>query len=361
MPGQDESTSANTRTAGGLSDWRDAPDDAMNTVWTFSCSACGKCCNSPPRLSVQELFRHRNRFIGALAVRRIERPRLGATVETVAGRHEFARTDVLAYMELAEALLFPAAGSDSDFALLRRASSIPSGERCRALNDDGQCGLHDSDKPEECASVPFDALVPDRLQPLVLAARSVDGDSFGSHCIVGGPSDGFPVIARDGQVVAPALAEALARRRTALADDKKSWGNAVFAMMYKDCFAPGASCTQLPAERQLTLSPMPILMAIAAERQSAHHDTLDYIEAQLRLIDRKSVVRPCKTSGRMIGRTTRQLRAWAHAYRALGKSLGAKIRFGRAGRLTRRLGLAAVSIATHARDLAAAKPTIRTH
>ena len=294
----------------------------MNACWSFSCSACGKCCSSPPRLSVPELLRHRNRFIGALAVRRIERPRLGATVDTTAGPYEFTQADVLAYAELAEALLFPAAGTDSDFALLTQGFDYPSAQRCRALGEGGQCLLHGTVKPEECASVPFDALVPDRLQPLVLAARSVEGGSFGSRCIVAGPREDFPIVALAGQVVAPVLAKALERRRTSLAADKAGWGNAVFAMMYKDCFAPGASCTQLPTGKQLTLSPIPILLAMA-ERQSEHRDILDYIEAQLRLIDRtlSAALQDRRPQDRP---ATRQLRAWAHAYRALGKSLEAR-------------------------------------
>jgi hypothetical protein len=40
-------------------------------TWSFHCSACGKCCNSPPPMSVPELFYHQRRFIGCLTVRRV--------------------------------------------------------------------------------------------------------------------------------------------------------------------------------------------------------------------------------------------------------------------------------------------------
>ena len=40
----------------------------------FRCSACGRCCNSPPAMTLDELFHHERRFIGCLTVRIVERP-----------------------------------------------------------------------------------------------------------------------------------------------------------------------------------------------------------------------------------------------------------------------------------------------
>ena len=41
-----------------------------NESWFFGCSACGKCCNSAPRLLVPELFHHQARFVGCLGLQR---------------------------------------------------------------------------------------------------------------------------------------------------------------------------------------------------------------------------------------------------------------------------------------------------
>lgn len=40
-------------------------------VVSFHCSACGRCCNSPPQLTRAELFRHQDRFVGAIGLRRV--------------------------------------------------------------------------------------------------------------------------------------------------------------------------------------------------------------------------------------------------------------------------------------------------
>jgi hypothetical protein len=44
----------------------------MDSVIGFHCNACGKCCNTPPAMSVRELFLHRDRFIGTLAVGQLD-------------------------------------------------------------------------------------------------------------------------------------------------------------------------------------------------------------------------------------------------------------------------------------------------
>ncbi|SAL87296.1 flagellin N-methylase [Caballeronia arvi] len=44
----------------------------------------------------------------------------------------------------------------------------PSAGRCPALADDGLCSLHSTGKPDQCAAVPLDPLVPDHLQHAVL-------------------------------------------------------------------------------------------------------------------------------------------------------------------------------------------------
>ncbi|AWV03202.1 hypothetical protein DM992_28370 [Burkholderia sp. JP2-270] len=38
---------------------------AVVGTYLLACNACGRCCNSAPTLSLRELLRHRNRFVGA--------------------------------------------------------------------------------------------------------------------------------------------------------------------------------------------------------------------------------------------------------------------------------------------------------
>ncbi|WP_408249296.1 hypothetical protein [Paraburkholderia xenovorans] len=52
----------------------------MVNAFSFACTACGKCCNSPPAMSLPELFRQRDRFIGCLAIGRVPRRRIGERV-----------------------------------------------------------------------------------------------------------------------------------------------------------------------------------------------------------------------------------------------------------------------------------------
>jgi hypothetical protein len=70
-------------------------------AWSFRCSACGKCCNSPPEMSVPELFHHQHRFVGCLAVRRLPRVSPG---DRLAGEGAATAADARAYALLADAL-----------------------------------------------------------------------------------------------------------------------------------------------------------------------------------------------------------------------------------------------------------------
>jgi hypothetical protein len=242
------------------------------STWSFSCSACGKCCNSPPRLALTELFRHRHRFIGALAIRRVRRPRLDGIVGAGTGRHEFARADILAYEELAAALMFQSAVIDSDFAIVTVGFDYPSTGRCPALEADGRCGLHGTGKPAECAAVPLDPLVPDCLQHLVLTERARGAAGFDSQCLIPGICDGLPLLTGQGRLLGSELGEALVGRRADLAADKARWGNAVFAMMHQELVALAVAGGRFPLTGHLTLALVPVLMIIAAESPATRRD-----------------------------------------------------------------------------------------
>src|SRR6202012_4468577 len=54
--------------------------------WVHHCSACGKCCNSPPELSLAELFQHQELFLGCLAIRRVRLPNASVAQRALADR-----------------------------------------------------------------------------------------------------------------------------------------------------------------------------------------------------------------------------------------------------------------------------------
>lgn len=237
----------------------------MTQDWSFDCNACGKCCNSPPLLTLPELFRHARRFIGALGVRRVRLP---------ADAHEHAQ---------AERLLHRMADGSGWIALTPHAIESPSVSRCPALRDDGRCDLHDSGKPLACRVVPLDALRPDPAQHAVLASRAQNGpDSLGADCIM--PTATAATVRWKPLTVAGRLIDAhalhdLGAHRDALIADRRDWGDAVFAQLRAAHIEH-----HLPADGMLSLPLTPVLQTLAARSRRHHEDCVAYLEAQHALI-----------------------------------------------------------------------------
>jgi Fe-S-cluster containining protein len=292
-------------------------------AYSFLCSSCGKCCNSPPQLSVPELFHHQHRFIGCLSIRRIRRPRAGQEVGLGADAYRFGDADVQAYAELADALLFRLPARDQggfDLAIAGQGFDYNSSTRCPVLGEDGRCEIHGNRKPATCAVVPMDALVPDRMQHLVLAGRNTADHFLDVGCIVRGPQDGFAYVTRQQSVVDPSFAAALARRRTDLAADKFWWGNRVFQLLRSDLFSSAAFSARVPVDAFLSISLEPVLLILAAASDSCRQRCFAYIDAQRALIDRtvaQALLRKLPSDKP----ATRQLRAWGAAYQSLRRSL----------------------------------------
>jgi Fe-S-cluster containining protein len=251
--------------------------DASGTdIWSFHCSACGKCCNSPPQLSVPELFHHQHRFIGCLAIRRVFRP--GGT-----------EIDTRAFSELADALLHrlpdSAGGGNVQLVTQAHAVTMADEERCPALGDDMRCEIHDTGKPAACSVVPFDALVPDRMQHLVLSERRREASYLGADCIVPGTRPGFARVTRRLAVVDPTFADALARRRRDLLIDRRMWGDAVFRMLLPDLFHNPAALARVPPGGFLVMDLAPVLIVLAQASARSRARCLAYLEAQAALIE----------------------------------------------------------------------------
>ncbi len=296
-------------------------------TYSFRCSACGRCCNTPPQMSLPELFKHERLFVGSLAISKVRPPRPGTRLDLGDCSTVVSDADGEAFAALAGALLFPAARADPadagahSFAIAAQASEYASRSRCPALAD-GRCKIHGDDKPAACALVPLDPLVPDGLQHVVLARRAGGTDSVGSHCIVPGEREGFAVVTQDARVLEPAFRDALTRRRADLSADKRFWGTGVFEMLKKELFSSAAAAAKVPSDGYLCISLVPALLVLAAVSDACRGRCLEYVAAQLTLIER--TVEQALLRRRREDRTTDQLRAWSKAYEALAKALGAR-------------------------------------
>jgi len=275
----------------GPAEARAMPDDAArataaNLSWSFHCSACGKCCNSAPQMSLPELFYHQRRFVGCLAIQRVPRLRPGYRPGGASSVTP-DETDCAAFSELADAVLHRLpGGSDADYVLLATQgfSRSPS-DPCPALGLDMLCTLHHDRKPATCSVVPLDALVPDRMQQLVLAGRMKEAAYLGAECIALGSRTDFAPLTDGHAVVDRSAKEALARRRRDLADDKRRWGDAVFGILGRDLFADEAALSRVPVGGFLTIAIAPVLVVLAAVSPRSRRRCLEYLDAQIVLIE----------------------------------------------------------------------------
>jgi len=237
--------------------------------WSHHCSACGKCCNSAPQLTVPELFHHQDTFFGCLLVQRVPYHSQGQA--------------------LADQLLHVVPGSlpTADRVLLAtQAFDLELSARCPALNADQQCSLHGPHKPGICRVVPFDALLPDSLQHLVLAERAKDTLYIGSDCIAAGIRPGLAVVTRRLRVVEDDARVALAERRRDLAAERLRWGELVFQALLPELSNDGPVLERLPREGFMRLSIAPVLMVIAEASERARMRCVAYLKAQAVLAHR---------------------------------------------------------------------------
>ncbi|NKJ47500.1 hypothetical protein CIC12_12265 [Burkholderia sp. SG-MS1] len=283
----------------------------MVNAFSFACSACGKCCNSPPAMTLAELFRHRDRFIGCIAIGRIPRKRVGERVRV--GQHErvLDEADIAAFDTLANTLLHRAGDT---FSITAQGYDYPSLARCPALEDDGRCAIHLHGKPLTCEVVPLDPLVPDTLQHLVLAARNQSAVYLGADCIREGEREDAVLMVAQGRVVDARAKDALMRRRLALEKERHVWGQAVFEALRKELFESPAALARIPAGGFLTISIVPALLTVAAVSANCRRLCADYIDSQLALIDR--CIAQALLRRRLEDRpVTLELRGFANAYR----------------------------------------------
>ncbi len=190
---------------------------------------------------------------------------------------------------LAEELLHavPGALPTADRVLLAtQAFDAGLSEQCPALNAELGCSLHGAHKPGICRVVPFDALLPDSMQHLVLAERAAEARYLGSDCISPGARAGFAVVTRRLAVVQDDVRVALAERRQALAAERRWWGQRVFQALLPELGSDGGALERLPREGFITLSLAPVLLVIAQESEHSRERCVAYLKAQAGLAQR---------------------------------------------------------------------------
>ncbi|VWB18501.1 flagellin N-methylase [Burkholderia pseudomultivorans] len=293
----------------------------MVDTYALACNACGRCCNSAPTLSLRELFRHRQRFVGALTIHRVPKRRIGERWLAGGREHLLDADDVAACDALADTLFHRVGGACGDWlALTLQGYDYPSLGRCPALADDGRCSVH-ADKPSICGAVPLDPMLPDRLQPQVLAGRRAEAAWLGAQCIVGDAR------AADAAFATPLLTAgriadraALDAYRDALVFERAVWRDAVSASLLGDGKAGSDLTTRLAPGAYLTMSMVPVLLAVASISAHCRALCIDFIGAQLALIDAR--VDAALARRRLDDRpATRELRAFAQAFERARQAL----------------------------------------
>jgi hypothetical protein len=251
----------------------------VDVGWSLACNACGKCCNSPPALSLREWFKHRSVFVGSIAIERIARRRVGERLVAGGVERVLDTQDIDAQDALNDALFHRLGAREAGWiSVTLQGYDYPSAGRCPALAQDGPCTLHDAGKPARCAAVPLDPLVPDRWQPVALGARREGVRALGVDCIRNALEPGATPLFDGTRVIdTPALEQ----DRAALVFERKLWRDAVAAALSA---SPAALAGLKPGAR-LTIAPVPALLSVARISPACHAACLDVIRQQRTLID----------------------------------------------------------------------------
>jgi hypothetical protein len=196
--------------------------------------------------------------------------------------------DLQAFDQLAHKLFHgPYTSRGGEFVVFLMAHGLDrSGDhRCPMLQDDGHCAIHADRKPAACAAVPFDPLLPDRWQHLVLAERQREA-FLGAGCLARGRRKGFLPVASGTHLTSHEFRLALERRRGALATDKRFWGDAVYPLLEQAADERAGGALQTPENEMLVLSVVPALLVVAETSDMCRQRCLEYVEAQTELIER---------------------------------------------------------------------------
>ena len=291
---------------------------ATNAGWSVRCAACGSCCNSAPVLSLPELFRHQRVFIGTLGLRRVRRVRARDSLGRGSAALEASEEDRAACARIAADCLHPMSTNDTsgyDLLFAPLGFDDPSLGRCPALGQDSRCTIHGRDKPAMCRAVPFDPLMPDRLQHLVLAERWAESDELGARCIAR-TTDPQRMSVQGVRVLDGDARRALSAGRRALAADKRFWGNALFTQIAEQFLTEPESAERIPTQGFLVIPLAPVLELLAGFSDRCRERCLDYLDAQIVLCE--TAARACQARNQSLpGESLGRLRGFLRANQTL--------------------------------------------
>ena len=257
-----------------------------------------------------ELLEHQHTFFGCLTIQRIARP----SPSEAALNTEFDQLAASLWHRL------PEAGARSDDVLLATSAfDLALWPRCPALDAEQRCSLQGTSKPAICRVVPLDALQPDGVQHRVLEGRATEAHYWGSDCISPGQKPGFELVTRRLEVVHEGARAALGKRRQDLADERNAWGDRVFQLLRADLFPSPSALERLPAGGFMTLSLVPVLIALLEQRKLSRARCAAFLDAQAQLAE--ILLAEANAHGHADRDTVRRLAAYARANAALRSQL----------------------------------------
>lgn len=163
----------------------------------FGCTACGKCCDTPPIVTIGESFALMADFILAVQLSGpVADARLAAD-DPAAIAYMMTRAHLQALGAETMALrMGPMEQFETTLHVSATAIRAGEGDPCPKLADDGRCTIYER-RPQRCRSVPFDYWLPEAATVAQGSQRLEAAVARGWLCDL---SDTAPVVAEAGQL-----------------------------------------------------------------------------------------------------------------------------------------------------------------
>jgi hypothetical protein len=235
-------------------------------------------------MTVDELLRHEQRFIGCLTVSFVYPAAAGG----MAYGQALTAPEAAQWWQEVRALSVPLDDRPGSprLRLGTQAHDYPSLDACPARLSDGRCDIHDDGQPSACAAVPLNAALPDGLQRVVLHQRLGEAGWMGADCIVDGRREGWSVLVEGAQIVDEGYHRNLHAHRAALRAQMPLWAARVAALLAPE-LRLGSTAMRTGASAYLTLPLVPVLTVLAETSAEARHRARRYAHAQAGLIEQK--------------------------------------------------------------------------
>lgn len=185
----------------------------MQRDFRFSCNGCGKCCDSPPQLSISEMYEHLDDFVMFASI--VSQPvNIPSNTRISDVRLEIGRFISQKSVELGSITFTPVDQYGREGPeMLANVSGVVQQEhvrRCPALTDDNRCGIYET-RPNTCRYVPGQHLLPGNRQDMIFRLFK---ERHQSDCDW---SDEAPMVIKDGEFCDPEMSAAV---MAAEADDR---------------------------------------------------------------------------------------------------------------------------------------------